>query len=223
MSIAGGLEALKDLIDEYDISIGDPEVTREDHYEIAAEMKDWIGKIKPYCGYMSDIISTVKGQAGEINESSDASFTVGELLKRVDILMNHELKKFSCELRVEVKVDEDTPIKGEINNLVQVMNNLISNSIEAYNGKEGKIDLLISKNGQELEIVVKDYGSGIPENVKKKLLKEMITTKGKNGTGLGLYMSHSTIKGKFGGTMKIKSEEGKGTEIYILIPFTAKA
>jgi len=47
----------------------------------------------------------------------------------------------------------------------------------------------------------------------------MITTKGKNGTGLGLYMSHSTIKGKFGGTMKVKSEEGKGTEICILIPF----
>jgi len=93
--------------------------------------------------------------------------------------------------------------------LYRYLNNLISNSIESYNGKEGKIDLSVSKNGQELEIVVKDYGCGIPENVKRKLLKEMITTKGKNGTGLGLYMSHSTIKGKFGGTMKVKSEEGK--------------
>jgi len=64
-------------------------------------------------------------------------------------------------------VDEDTTIKGEINNLVQVLNNLISNSIESYNGKEGKIDLSVSKNGQELEIVVKDYGCGIPENVKR--------------------------------------------------------
>jgi len=42
-------------------------------------------------------------------------------------------------------VDEDTTIKGEINNLVQVLNNLISNSIESYNGKEGKIDLSVSK------------------------------------------------------------------------------
>ncbi|HHV30597.1 MAG TPA: sensor histidine kinase [Clostridium sp.] len=223
MSIAGGLEALKDLIEEYDISIGDPQVTSEDHLEIAAEMKDWIGKIKPYCGYMSDIISTVKGQAGNMNESNNASFSVGELLKRVDILMNHELKKFSCELRLDIKVDKDTLIRGEINNLIQVLNNLISNSIESYSGNEGKIDLLIGKNDQELEIVVRDYGSGIPENVKKKLLKEMITTKGKNGTGLGLYMSHSTIKGKFGGTMKIKSEEGKGTEILISIPYIAKA
>ncbi|HOM03710.1 MAG TPA: cache domain-containing protein [Acetivibrio sp.] len=66
MSIAGGLEALKDLIDEYDISIGDPQVTSEDHYEIAAEMRDWIGRIKPYCGYMADIISTVKGHVETI-------------------------------------------------------------------------------------------------------------------------------------------------------------
>ncbi|HOM03503.1 MAG TPA: ATP-binding protein, partial [Acetivibrio sp.] len=170
--------------------------------------------------YIPFILST---QADNMNESENISFTVGELLKRVEILMSHELKKFSCELRIDIRVDENTQIKGEINNLVQVMNNLISNSIESYNGKEGKIDLLISKNTQEVEIVIRDYGSGIPENVRKKLLKEMITTKGKNGTGLGLYMSHSTIKGKFGGTMKIKSEEGKGTEISILIPFTAKA
>lgn len=223
MSISGGLEALKDLIDEYDSSIGDPQVTGEDHHEIAAEMRDWVCKIKPYCGYMSDIISTVKGQAGNMNKSDDASFTVEELLKRVDILMDHELKKFFCELRMDVKVDKDTVIRGEINNLVQVMNNLISNAIESYNGKEGKIDLSISKKGQEMDILLKDYGCGIPENVKKKLLKEMITTKGKNGTGLGLYMSYSTIKGNFGGTMRIKSEEGEGTEICISIPCTAKA
>jgi len=135
MSIAGGLEALKDLVDEYDISIGDPQVTGEDHHEIAAEMRDWISKIKPYCGYMSEIISTVKGQADNMNGSENSSFTVEELLKRVEILMSHELKKFSCELRLDIKVDEDTTIKGEINNLVQVLNNLISNSIESYNGK----------------------------------------------------------------------------------------
>lgn len=223
MSISGGLEALMDLIDEYDNSIEDDEVTREDHHEIAAEMKDWVQKIKPYCAYMSDIISTVKGQAANLNESKSASFTLDELLKRVEILMAHELKKYCCDMNVDLKTDKSTLIRGEINNLVQVMNNLISNAIEAYDGKEGKIDLLIDKKGTVIEILIRDYGSGIPENVKSKLLKEMITTKGKNGTGLGLYMSYSTIKGKFGGKMRIESELGKGTDIYISIPYTAKA
>lgn len=219
MSISGGLEAIMDLISEYESSIGDSEVNVEDHHEIAAEMRDWVEKIKPYCSYMSDIISTVKGHTVNMNDSSNVSFTVEELLKRVNILMNHELKRFHCKMNVDLNVDINTVIRGEINNLVQVLNNLISNSIEAYNGEDGSIDLSISKKGQEIEIMVKDYGEGIPDKIKKKLLKEMITTKGKNGTGLGLYMSYSTIKGKFGGTMKIESEEGKGTAIYIYIPY----
>lgn len=218
MSIAGGLEAIDELVDEYDNSIEDDEVTPEDHHEIAADILNWVEKIKPYCTYMSDVISTVKGQTSNLENSTSLKFTVGELVKRVKILMSHELKKNKCRLNISVKVDENTTISGEINNLVQIMNNLISNSIEAYNGEGGEIDLIVKKNSANLEIVVKDYGCGIPEKVKGKLLKSMITTKGKNGTGLGLYISYSTIKGKFGGTILIDSDEGKGTAITVIIP-----
>ena len=66
--------------------------------------------------------------------------------------------------------------------------------------------------------IIKDYGSGIPDNVKDKLFKEMITTKGKNGTGLGLYMSYSTIRAHFNGNITVESELGKGTTIKIILP-----
>ena len=46
----------------------------------------------------------------------------------------------------------------------------------------------------------------------------MITTKGKNGTGLGLYMSYSTIKAHFNGNISLESEEGKGTTFTITLP-----
>jgi len=55
-------------------------------------------------------------------------------------------------------------------------------------------------------------------DVKNKLFKQMVTTKGKGGTGLGLYMSHSTIKGRFGGDIWFDSEKGKGTTFFIQIP-----
>ena len=46
----------------------------------------------------------------------------------------------------------------------------------------------------------------------------MITTKGKNGTGLGLFMSNSNIKAHFNGHMTFESEEGKGTTFKIILP-----
>ena len=98
---------------------------------------------------------------------------------------------------------------------------LISNAIQAYNGKpEQNIDLIVEKepSNNHLIISIQDYGSGIPKNVKDKLFKEMITTKGKNGTGLGLYMSYSTIRAHFNGNMTVESEEGKGTTFKIILP-----
>jgi len=50
----------------------------------------------------------------------------------------------------------------------------------------------------------------------------MVTTKGSKGTGIGVYMAYSTIKGKFGGTMTIDSKEGKGTSVNITIPLKDK-
>jgi len=47
---------------------------------------------------------------------------------------------------------------------------------------------------------------------------KMVTTKGKRGTGLGLYVSYSIVKGKFGGDLQFVSELGKGTVFYISIP-----
>ena len=59
---------------------------------------------------------------------------------------------------------------------------------------------------------------GLPNSVKEKLFKEMITTKGKNGTGLGLFMSYSNIRAHFNGNIRFESEEGKGSTFYIELP-----
>ena len=219
MSIAGAAEGLSDLIKEYDSSIDDPEVNSQDHHDIAKDMSEWITKIRGYTEYMSDVITAVKGQAVTLSNEDDISFTIGELLKRVDILMKHELKNALVYLNISMKTNEDILIHGDVNNLVQVINNMISNAIQSYAGKpEQNIDLIVERKGNDLTISIKDYGCGIPKEVKDKLFKEMITTKGKNGTGLGLYMSYSTIKAHFNGNISLESEEGKGTTFTITIP-----
>ena len=219
MSISGAAKGVEDLIIEYDESIEDSEVTTEDHHEIAKEMNEWIQKIKNYTEYMSDIITTVKGQVVTLSNTSNESFTIEELLKSVDILMKHELKNSLITLNVNNKVSNNLSLHGNINSLVQVVNNMISNSIQSYNGKTNeKIDLLLKKVNNNLIISITDYGCGMPLEVQEKLFNEMITTKGKNGTGLGLFMSYSTIKANFNGDIKFKSIEGYGTTFEITIP-----
>ena len=219
MSISGAAEGLTDLVKEYDSSIDDPEVNSQDHHDIAKDMNSWIVKIKEYTEYMSDIITAVKGQAVTLSETDNITFDIEELLKRVNILMRHELKNAIIYLNISVKVDEHKLIHGDVNSLVQVINNMISNSIQAYQGKtEQNIDLIVEEKDNKLYISIKDYGCGLPKKVKNKLFKEMITTKGKNGTGLGLYMSYSTIKAHFGGDITFESEEGKGTTFTIILP-----
>ena len=219
MSIAGATEGLNDLIKEYDASIGDPEVTEQDHHDIAKDMYGWTEKIKEYTEYMSDIITTVKGQAVTLSEDEEISFTIEELIKRVNILMRHELKNAYIVLNTKINIDENTTIKGDVNSLVQVVNNLISNAIQAYNGEQYKdINLIIDRKNDDIVISVQDFACGMPKEVQDKLFKEMVTTKGKKGSGLGLFMSYSTIKGHFRGEMTFESEVGKGTTFYITLP-----
>ena len=219
MSISGAAEGLSDLIKEYDSSIDDPEVNSQDHHDIAKDMSSWVIKIRDYTEYMSDIITAVKGQAVTLSEADNITFDIEELVKRVNILMRHELKNAIIYLNVVMKSNEHTQINGDVNSLVQVINNMISNAIQAYDGKTNQtIDLIVENDDKNLYISIKDHGCGLPKKVKDKLFKEMITTKGKNGTGLGLYMSYSTIKAHFGGDITFDSVEGQGTTFTITLP-----
>ena len=219
MSISGATEGLKELTHEYDISIGDPEVTNEDHHEIVKDMDEWIRKIRKYTEYMSDVITAVKGQAVAFSDEAATSFTIKELVKYVDVLMKHELKNALVTLNINVNVPETASIKGNINSLVQVINNMISNAIQAYNGEpDNSIDFTIDLKDNHINFAIQDYGSGIPQSVQDKLFKEMITTKGKNGTGLGLFMSYSNIRAHFNGNIDFESKEGQGTKFIISIP-----
>ena len=220
MSISGAAEGLTDLVKEYDMSIENPSVNFEDHHAIAKDMSVWIEKIKDYTEYMSDIITAVKGQAVTLSETENTYFDLEELVKRIDILMKHELKNAIIYLNVHMFIDSKIVIHGDVNSLVQVINNMISNAIQAYNGRteeEINLDFNMDDNNN-LIISIEDHADGLPQKVKDKLFKEMITTKGKNGTGLGLYMSYSTIKAHFNGNITFESEEGKGTKFNIILP-----
>lgn len=211
MSISGSSAAIDNLIDECVASIGDEEVTEEDYREIYFEMRDWLSKMRDACAYMSDIITAVKGQAANISADAEGEFSVEELMKRVSLLLRHELQRTACKLEVVNETNCEVRIHGDINSLVQVVNNLISNATFAVQPKGGGriiVRFAIAEAG--LRLTVEDHGIGIAPDVKERLFRQMITNKGAQGTGLGVYISNTVIKAKFGGRMWAEDNAGGG-------------
>lgn len=219
MSISGCVVAAEALVAECEESLSDEMVTTEDYLEIYKEMRDWFQKVKDSTAYMSDIITAIKGQAANISTDEKTMFTIDEMIKRSTLLMRHELLNSGCRLQIECNPDEEISLQGDINNLIQVVDNLLSNAIYAQKQVGGgEIVIQIVHNNQNLDIIVKDRGIGISDKIKEKLFKTMVTSKGTMGTGLGLYISNAVIRGKFRGTMWADNREGGGSVFGISIP-----
>ena len=122
---------------------------------------------------------------------------------------------------MEVKTDipQEVYLTGDINNLVQVMNNLVNNAIDAEREAQRKeIVINIEKDDNSLRLAVKDFGTGVSPEVKNRLFKQMITSKGTAGTGLGVFISSAVIRGKFGGEMWMTDNPEGGAVFWISIP-----
>ncbi len=217
MSVSGSVNMLYKLTEEYRRSAGDQEVTPEDHLEIADEMESWLKKIEDCCAYMSDIITTVKGLATNLNTSDEGEFTVDELFKRVLLLMKHDLVRGKCALNEQNELPPGSSISGDINSLVQVLNNLVANAVDAM-PDGGDIDMRAERRENALVLSVADRGAGLPADVRNKLFREMVTSKGALGTGLGLYISAEIIRGRFGGQLSFTDRDGGGTVFEITLP-----
>lgn len=220
MSISGCIAATDGLIDECLSSLEDPNVNHDDYREIYGEIRDWHQKILESTAYMSDIITAIKGQATNVSSAiSDSHFTVDELIKRTTLLMRHELLSGGCTLLAEYDGPQNITLRGDINNLVQVLGNLVSNAIYAQKQVGGGcITVGMTQEGDSVKIYVKDTGTGIPDSVRHRLFREMTTSKGTQGTGLGLYISNAVVHGKFDGTMWCEDNPGGGSIFGMTIP-----
>ena len=108
-------------------------------------------------------------------------------------------------------------IEGYPGKLNQVFMNLMNNAIQAM-PEGGLIHLITYPYPDEIEIRIRDTGKGIPEEVRNRIFEPFFTTKDVGeGTGLGLSISHGIIQ-QHGGTIKIESQDGQGTEVIIRLP-----
>lgn len=134
--------------------------------------------------------------------------------------VNSKLIKLTNQLHPNIYIYADKDM------LSTIIRNLIFNAIK-FTPKGGEIsieaeDFEDENNHEFIKISVKDSGVGIKKEIQAKLfdIAEHISTKGtenENGTGLGLLLCKEFID-KHGGTIKVESEYGKGSEFVFFIP-----
>lgn len=219
MSSSGGILALTRYTERIDNLLKDEGIYIKypEFNDVLKDMLQWEKMIKQYLLYISDVITAVKDQSVSLNSSKTNKFTIAEVVEKINLLMSFEFKKKNCKLNTHFNIDPQTQIVGDIVVLTQILNNVIMNSIQAYDDG-GEIILTVSKEKNNIVFVVRDYGKGISDDVKQKLFSQMVTTKGKDGTGLGLYISNIALHGSFNGTMGLQPNIDQGTAIFISIP-----
>ena len=130
-------------------------------------------------------------------------------------------------IKIEQNLKESLPlINANSNQLQQVFVNLISNSRDAIDEKNGRepnnkkliISTSITSDGKFIEVEFEDTGTGMDNETLQKIFRPFFTTKATGkGTGLGMSIAERIIK-DHGGEIKVNSELGIGTKFNILLP-----
>ena len=150
---------------------------------------------------------------------------LNSFLEEVVELMEREARssgiKFQTDLDLNLK-----PVLSDPSQLQQVFLNLITNAVDAHDGKPyGTIRIITRADDEhrEARIVFADTGSGISKEILSKIFDPFFTTKavGK-GTGLGLSICYSIMQ-RLGGRISVKSQVGQGTEFTLTVPYQAPA
>ena len=144
---------------------------------------------------------------------------INSLLKEVILLCESEAHMKDCQMQFE-SYDEELAISIDVKQVKQVILNVIRNAMDAIEevkeDRSGIIDIVTKRDGSFAEITIKDNGKGMDHTTKTKLFDPFFTTKAA-GTGLGLSVSYRIIR-NHGGTIRVSSNSGEGTEFNIYLP-----
>ena len=117
-----------------------------------------------------------------------------------------------------ISIQQDQPFYCDRWRLKVILNNIISNAIRYRNGRDPVIKVNIDVTAKGAEVRIEDNGKGIAEEHLTHVCRMFYrATDDGAGSGLGLYIVKETID-KLNGSIKIDSEEGKGTTVNVMIP-----
>lgn len=210
------LEEVPELLEKFK-----DEKEKVDYQFVVDEINELIEGIEEGARRTSQIVVGLRSFS-RLDEEDAKQADISEGIKSTLVLLNNKTKGI---IEVVEEYDDDNIIECYPGKLNQVFMNLLSNAIDALNSRveedinhQPKIWIKTLNTGEELQILIRDNGIGMTDEVKKKIFNPFFTTKdvGK-GTGLGMSIVFKIIQAHRG-QFRIDSAPGVGTEITVSLP-----
>ncbi|MEN8303697.1 MAG: chemotaxis protein CheB [Campylobacterota bacterium] len=170
--------------------------------------------------YLSSTIDDFKNFFKPEQEQEEIEISL--ILSRLMTLVQKSIENNSIKLNLPA--NQGVKLHTYPNQIIQILLNLINNARDAiveFNPKSGVIDITIDEKENEIIIGVCDNGGGIDKSVLDKIGQPYVSTKSKNGTGLGLYMSKIITQKYLHGELYWKNHQG-GCCFYLSLPINIK-
>ncbi len=191
-------------------------------YDDKATRDKAFDKINQAGSRAAKITNSVLGLARNRSEKFEQTNLAG-LIEQSMVLLEREMQKY--RIAVEMEIESDVPEVSVIGNQIQqVLMNLLINARQAMSDG-GRLVIRLKQNldAKTVDLVVRDFGAGMPPATLRRIFEPYYTTKagpdetGKGGTGIGLATCKNIIEAH-GGKIRVESSVGKGTCFTLMLP-----
>ncbi len=193
-----------------------------DQEENKASRTEMVNFIRTSCNNSLELIAEILEAADQSRrkEQEKESVSINQLIKTTGDLLQIKAKEKQQTIKYDLP-DQDLFVIVNADKIKRVINNLVSNAIK-FSPKDTDIQLHLSRDKENVIIIVEDHGIGIPEELQDKIF-DMFTEAKRKGTagelpyGLGLSICKQIVEAH-NGTIWFTSIAGEGTTFYVKLP-----
>lgn len=211
--LRGPITVIRGYLDVLEDELKD--VLKDDQHELFRRLTVSANRLS---GYINNILNTSRYDRRHLNLHLGQT-TVTEVYDTIRDDM--DLRASAQNRLLSVNIPTDLPkIAGDPASLSEVFGNLIDNAIK-YSNEGGSINVAATTKGDLVELTIEDHGIGMPASVIGNLFQKFYRSHRSRetvaGTGIGLYISKAIVE-SHGGTISVRSEEGRGSTFIVSLP-----
>jgi two-component system sensor histidine kinase RegB len=168
--------------------------------------------LRTQIGRCKEILSSITRNAGQSRADAGHGLTLREFLQ--EVIQRWRDTRPATELVVSLCNSNNNPMIFTDRTLIQAMQNLLDNAVDASPER-----VLFSADWDEntLQLSIRDFGTGITDEVKKQLGKPFFTSKNEKGMGLGVYLTQVTLA-RFNGELNLSNHIEGGVLTLVKLP-----